>query len=186
MKKQRYALVSVFDKKKLILICKKFAKYNISIIATNSTAKQIKKLGFSCELVSDLTKFREILGGKIKTLHPKIYASLLHNRKIKSHLKTFKQLKFPIIDFVIVNLYPFEKIIRTNKDTEECIEMIDIGGPALLRSSAKNFDFVTTITDINDYNLLDRNLSANNGSTSLSFRKKMAAKAFKTTSRIKN
>ena len=139
-------------------------------------------MGFSCELVSDLTKFREILDGKIKTLHPKIYASLLHNRKVKSHLKTFKQLKFPTIDFVIVNLYPFEKIIRTNKNTEECIEMIDIGGPTILRSAAKNFEYVTTISSISDYEKFINNLELNNGSTNLNFRKKMARKAFATTS----
>ena len=93
MKKKRYALVSVFDKKKLKLICEKFVKFDINIISTGSTAKQINKLGFDCELVSDLTKFKEILDGRIKTLHPKIHTSILFNRKIESHLRAFKQLK---------------------------------------------------------------------------------------------
>ena len=112
MNKKKYALVSVFNKKKLRLICENFIKFNISIISTGSTSEQIKKLGFSCELIADLTKFREILDGKVKTLHPKIHASLLFNRNIKSHLRTFNQLNFPTIDFVIVNLYPFAKIIK--------------------------------------------------------------------------
>ena len=151
MKKKRYALVSVFDKKKLKFICEKFKKYNINIISTGSTAKQIKKLGFSCELVSDLTKFKEILDGRIKTIHHKIHASLLHSRKKKSHLKTFNQLRFPTIDFIIINLYPFKKTIKIKENPEECIEMIDIGGPALLRSAAKNFKFITAISNIYDY-----------------------------------
>ena len=186
MKKKRYALISVFDKKKLKLICEKFIKYNIGIISTGSTAEQIKKLGFSCELTSDLTKFREILDGRIKTLHPKIHASLLYNRKIKSHLRTFNQLKFPTIDFVIVNLYPFEKTIRTNKNAEKCIEMIDIGGIALLRSAAKNFEFITTVSSINDYEKFIKNLEFNRGSTNLNFRKEMAYEVFTTTSSYDN
>ena len=186
MKKKRYALVSVFDKKKLKLICEKFVKFDINIISTGSTAKQINKLGFDCELVSDLTKFKEILDGRIKTLHPKIHASILFNRKIKSHLRAFKQLKFPTIEFVIVNLYPFKKIIRTNKNAEKCIEMIDIGGLALLRSAAKNFEFITTVSSINDYEKFITNLELNKGSTNLNFRKEMAQKVFTATSSYDN
>ena len=186
MKKKRYALVSVFDKKKLKLICEKFIKFDINIISTGATAKKINKLGFNCELISNLTKFKEILDGRIKTLHPKIHASILFNRKIKSHLRAFNQLKFPIIDFVIVNLYPFKKIIRTNKNDKKCIEMIDIGGLTLLRSAAKNFEFITTVSSINDYEKFIKNLEFNKGSTNLNFRKEMARKAFTTTSSYDN
>ena len=186
MKKKRYALISVFDKKKLKLICKKFNEFNIDIISTGSTANQIKKLGFNCELISDLTKFKEILDGRVKTLHPKIYASLLHNRKIKSHLKTFNQMNFPTIDFVIVNLYPFEKIIKTKKTAEKCIEMIDIGGSSLLRAAAKNFKFITVVSSIDDYEKFITNLEFNKGNTNLNFRKDMSYKAFTTTSAYDN
>ena len=186
MKKKRYALISVFDKKKLKLICEKFIKFNIGIIATDSTAEQIYKLGFDCELVSDLTRFKEILDGRVKTLHPKIHASLLYNRKNTTHLRTFDRLNFPTIDFVIVNLYPFEKIIRTNKNINECIEMIDIGGTALLRSAAKNFESITTVSSINDYEKFIKNLEFNNGNTNLNFRKAMAYKVFYVTSSYDN
>ena len=151
MNKKKYALISVFDKKNLFLICKTLKKYNINLISTGSTAKEIRKFGFNCKLVSNLTKFPEILDGRVKTLHPKIHASLLHDRSKKSHLATFKKLDFPIIDFVIVNLYPFEKVIRFSNDPKKCIEMIDIGGPTMLRSAAKNFKTLTTISSISDY-----------------------------------
>ena len=179
---KKYALVSLYNKDKIQFLCQILNKHNIEIIATGSTSLQIKKIGYKCHSVSKLTKLKEMFDGRIKTLHHKIHASLLFNRKKNNHLKEFGSLNFPKIDFVIVNLYPFESAINNSKKNPKLIEMIDIGGPTLLRSSAKNFDFVTTITDINDYNLLDKNLSANNGTTSLPFRKRMAAKAFKTTS----
>ena len=178
MNKKKYALISVFDKKNLFLICKILNKYNISLISTGSTAKAIRKHGFSCALVSDLTKFPEILDGRVKTLHPKIHASLLHDRNKKTHITTFKKLNFPIIDFVIVNLYPFEKIIRSSNDLNDCIEMIDVGGPTMLRSAAKNFNALTTISSISDYNKFIKNIEKNKGNTSLEFRKKMAQKVF--------
>ena len=186
MNKKKHALISVFDKKNLFSICETLIKYNIALISTGSTAKEIKKNGFSCKVLSNLTKFPEILDGRVKTLHPKIHASLLHDRSKKSHLTTFKKLDFPIIDFVIVNLYPFEKIIRFSNDQKKCIEMIDIGGPTMLRSAAKNFKTLTTISSISDYKIFIKNIEKNKGETSLDFRTKMAQKVFLRMSKYDN
>ena len=175
---KKYALVSVYDKKYLSSLCNVLKKYNIGIISTGSTANEILKLNYDCELVSDLTKFKEILDGRVKTLHPKIHASLLFKRKNNKHYKTFKKLKFPIIDFVFVNLYPFQEVIKKTKEIDKCIEMIDIGGPALLRSSAKNYHSVTSVCNINDYKNFINQMNFNRGYTSIQFRKKMAIKVF--------
>ena len=182
MNKRKYALISLFDKTNLTLLCKILNKHNIRIISTGATSKEIKKLGFECKSVSTLTKFPEILNGRVKTLHPKIHSSLLYKRKNKSHAQTFKKLNFPKIDFLIVNLYPFEKAIKNNINYDECLEMIDIGGPALLRSAAKNFESLTAICNIKDYPKFINNLEKNNGETTILFRKKMAQKIFYQTS----
>ena len=182
LKEKKYALISVFNKQKLNILCAGLKKFNIEFISTGSTAKYIKKLGFKCYEISKLTKFPEILDGRVKTIHPKIHASLLFDRKKESHRKIFNKLQFPQIDFVIVNLYPFEKFIKNNTNEEKCIEMIDVGGPTMLRSSAKNFFSVTTISETSDYNKLIVNLKKNNGETSLEFRKLMAKKVFSITS----
>ena len=181
-KNKRYALISTFDKSGLKKICTNFKKYNISIISTGETRRYIKKIGFKCISVESLTKFKEILDGRVKTLHPKIFASLLFKRNNKQHIKTFDNLDFPKIDFVIINLYPFKKTISKKSKIDECIEMIDIGGPSIIRASAKNFFDITTICDPKYYVNFIKNLNKNNGNTSLSFRKKMSQKVFELTS----
>ena len=182
MKRKSYALISTFDKEKIEQLCEALTKYKINIISTESTSIYIKKYGFKCHSVSKFTKFKEILDGRVKTLHPKIHASLLFNRDKKNHKKQFNELGFPTIDFLIVNLYPFPPLQKKLLNFNNYIEMIDIGGPALLRSAAKNYNSVTVISDKSDYNLLIDNLNKNNGSTTLRFRQKMAAKAFAVTS----
>tara|TARA_Y100000590_G_scaffold457263_1_gene609537 strand:- start:433 stop:1950 length:1518 start_codon:yes stop_codon:yes gene_type:complete len=177
-----YALISVYDKSNLPQLCRLFKKYKIKIISTGNTAKHIKKLGYSSMEISNITKFKEILDGRVKTLHPKIHASILFKRKNKKQSSFFKKLKVPEINFVIVNLYPFNKFIKSNTVIENCVDMIDIGGTALLRSSAKNFSSVTTITNTNDYKQLIREIENNKGATTLKFRKKMALKVFRLTS----
>ena len=179
---KKFALISVYDKTNIEKICYLFKKYNITIISTGSTAKCINKIGYNCLKVSSLTKFQEILDGRVKTLHPLIHASLLFDRKNKEHVKQFNKLKFPIIDFVIVNLYPFDKINKNNFDKNSLINFIDIGGPALIRSAAKNYNFMTPIYDPKDYKNLLANMKKNNGKTSLDFRKRMAGKVFNYTS----
>ena len=176
-----HALVSVYDKSYLRTICLVFKKYNIGIISTGSTAKKIKSLGFKCQHVSELTKTKEMLDGRVKTLNHKIHASVLFNRKKEDHIKKFKNLKFPKIDYVIVNFYPFNKDFN-QKNKLDKIEMIDIGGPAMIRSASKNFDSLTTISSTKHYKELVDELNKNKGSTSLNFRIKMAKNNFKETS----
>ena len=176
-----FALISVFDKSNLDFLCDLFKKYKIGIISSGSTSKRIRSLGYNCVEISKLTKFNEVLDGRVKTLHPNIYISLLHNRNNYDHKKTFKNTNFPKIDFVIVNLYPFSKY-KKNK-SYNAIEMIDVGGPTLLRAAAKNFESVTPINSPSDYPLLMKNIERNSGITDLSFRKKMAAKTFKAISK---
>ena len=179
----RSAIISVYDKSNLKILCKYFVNNNINIISTGNTAIYIKKIGFKCKLIGNLTKFKEILDGRVKTLHPNIHASILFDRDKKNHKNQFKKIKFPIVDFVIVNLYPFEQYIKNNQNIEQCINMIDIGGPALLRSAAKNYKSVTTICDPKDYNKFIKNINFNNGITSLYFKKQMAKKVFFKTSK---
>ncbi len=178
---KKNALISVYDKTSLNKICNILDKYNIGIISTGATAKKIISLGFPCKEISNLTKFKEILDGRVKTLNPKIHASILYKRKNLEHEKTFKQLNFPIIDIVIVNFYPFTKI-SDKENPEKKIEMIDIGGPAMIRSASKNFESITTICDKKYYEPLIKELTKHKGETSLGFRKKMAEKNFKLTS----
>ena len=177
------AIISVYDKTDLKILCNYFKNNNINIISTGNTAKHIKKMGFKCQLVSSVTKFKEILEGRVKTLHPNIHASLLFDRYKKKHTNEFKKIKFPIIDFVIVNLYPFEKFIKKNSNYEKCIEMIDIGGTALLRSAAKNHKSITVISDPKDYKKLINNIKIDNKNKNLLFKKQMAKKAFLKTSK---
>ncbi len=174
-----FALVSLYNKKNINFLCNVLKKNNIGIISTGSTSKKIKSLGFACYEISRLTEFNEALNGRVKTLHPQIYISILHNRKNKNHRETFKKSNFPKIDYVIVNLYPFTKFI--NKKHEDVIEMIDIGGSTLLRASAKNYESVTSISSPEDYKSLKNNIQKNYGSTDLAFRERMAKKTFKLT-----
>ena len=178
---KRNALISVYDKSEIKKICDVFDRFNIGIISTGATAKKIISLGYKCKEISSLTKFKEILDGRVKTLNPKLHASILFKRNNPEHQKTFNKLKFPIIDFVIVNFYPFKKV--SNKEvTEKKIEMIDIGGPSMIRSASKNFASVTTICDKKFYDPFIKEMIKNNGITSLAFRKKLAEKNFKLTS----
>ena len=172
---KRNALISVYDKSEIKKICNIFDRFNIGIISTGATAKKIISLGYKCKEISSLTKFKEVLDGRVKTLHPKLHASILFKRNNPKHQKTFNKLNFPTIDFVIVNFYPFTKIL--NKEvTEKKIEMIDIGGPSMIRSASKNFASVTTICDKKFYDPFIKEMIKNKGITSLSFRKKLQKK----------
>ena len=149
-------------------------------MSSGSTGKKIRELGFKCKDISKLTNFKEMFGGRVKTLNPLIYSSLLYIRDDKIHKKQFQLLKMPEIDIVVVNLYPFKRFVKQYKN-EETIEMIDIGGPSLLRAAGKNYKYVTPIIDVIDYKKLVKNLNKNNGTTDIVFRKKMALKVFKQT-----
>ena len=178
--KQKFALISVFDKKNLKYLCSNLNKFNYSFVSSGSTGKKIRELGFRCKDISKLTNFKEMFGGRVKTLNPLIYSSLLYIRDNKIHKKQFQLLNMPEIDIVVVNLYPFKKYLKKNNN-DQIIEMIDIGGPSLLRAAGKNFKYITPIIDIIDYKKLVTNLYKNNGSTDIIFRKKMAIKVFKQT-----
>ena len=178
---KKYALISVYDKRNLNFLCKNLKQFNYNFISTGSTSEKIRKLGYRCIEVSKITKFKEILNGRVKTLNPKIYGSLLFVRDSKSHVKEFKKLNVPRIDIVVINLYPFEKFLL-KKDHKKIIEMIDIGGPSLLRAASKNFKYITAVSSKKDYSSLIKNLKKNDGNTDLNFRKKIASKVFKLTS----
>ena len=178
--KKKFALISVFEKKNLKYLCSNLDKFNYSFMSSGSTGNKIRELGFRCEDISKLTKFKEMFGGRIKTLNPLIYSSLLYIRDNKIHKRQFQLLNMPEIDIVVVNLYPFKKYLKKNNN-DQIIEMIDIGGPSLLRAAGKNFKYITPIIDIMDYKKLVTNLYKNNGTTDIIFRKKMAFKVFKQT-----
>tara|TARA_B100000029_G_scaffold208875_1_gene206724 strand:- start:7140 stop:8678 length:1539 start_codon:yes stop_codon:yes gene_type:complete len=176
--KINFALISVSNKYKLNNILKILKKYKINLISSGGTFKKIKSLGYKCIEVSDYTNFPEILDGRVKTLHPKIHAGILYKRNKSSHKKVLKSLKFKGIDLVITNFYPFKKILNQRSNHKKIIDNIDIGGPTLVRSAAKNYNDVTVITKIDQYKELIDELNSNNGRTSLQFRAKMSEEAF--------
>ena len=178
MKKIRSALISVSDKSNLKPLLQTLKKNNVKLISSGGTFRTIRKLNFKCLEVSDFTGFREILGGRVKTLHPKIHAGILNKRTNKLHLKDLKNNNFENIDLVIVNFYPFEKTLKQTKSHNKIIENIDIGGPTLVRAAAKNYNDVAIITSPNQYPELINELKINNGSTSIQFRKNMSQLAF--------
>ena len=178
MKKIKTALISVSDKKNLKPLLNTLKKNNIKIISSGGTYKEIKKLKFKCIEVSEFTSSPEILEGRVKTLHPKIHAGILNKRKNKIHLKDLKKNNFENIDLVVVNFYPFEETLKNTKSHEKIIENIDVGGPTMVRSAAKNYQDVTVITSSNQYGELIEELKKNKGSTSLIFREKLSRIAF--------
>ena len=178
MKKIKTALISVSDKRNLKPILSSLKKNNIKIISSGGTYKEIKKLKFKCLEVSRFTNSPEILEGRVKTLHPKIHAGILNKRKNTTHLKDLKNNNFENIDLVIVNFYPFEQTLKNTKNHNKIIENIDVGGPTMVRSAAKNYNDVTVITASNQYEELIEELNKNKGSTSLEFREKLSRIAF--------
>jgi len=178
MKKIKSALISVSNKSNLKSVLQVLKKNNIKLISSGGTFKEIKKLKFKCLEVSDFTGFNEILGGRVKTLHPKIHAGILNIRNDKSHLKDLKNNNFENIDLVIVNFYPFEQTLKKTKSHNKIIENIDVGGPTMVRAAAKNYQDVTVITSTEQYSELINQLKVNSGSTSLKFRERMSQEAF--------
>ena len=176
--KIKNALISVSDKTELTPILKILKKFKIKIISSGGTYSAIKKLGYDCTEISKYTDFKEMLDGRVKTLHPKIHAGILHDRHNKKHRSEMNKEKFPAIDLIIVNFYPFQKTVIDSKNPRKIIENIDIGGPTMVRAAAKNFKNVTIITNKNDYQSLIKEMKQNNGKTSLKFRELMSSKAF--------
>ena len=176
--KIKNAIISVSDKTELTPILKVLKKFKIKIISSGGTYRSIKKLGYDCTEISKYTGFKEMLDGRVKTLHPKIHAGILHDRHNKKHQNEMNKEKFPSIDLIIVNFYPFQKTVIESKNQKKIIENIDIGGPTMVRAAAKNFRDVTIITNKNDYQSLIKEMKKNHGNTSLEFRELMSSKAF--------
>ena len=181
LKKINRAIISVSDKSNLKIILPTLKKFKIEIISSGGSFKKISNMNYDCLDISNYTGFSEMLEGRVKTLHPKIHAGILYKRNSKKHKIDLKKKKISNIDLVIVDLYPFEEQLKKNKNFNKLIEYIDIGGSALIRSAAKNFNDVTIISDIKDYKELSNELKKYNGSTSFKFRKFMSAKAFSLT-----
>lgn len=173
------ALVSVSDKRGIVALCRTLESLGIEIISTGGTMKLLRQEGVHVIAISQYTGSPEILDGRVKTLHPAVHAGLLFRRDIPAHVETMAQAKYDPIDLVVVNLYPFEQTVANPKATEEeIIENIDIGGPSMVRSAAKNFDAVAVVVNPDDYAELAAQLKANQGALTQDFRRNLAAKAF--------
>ena len=166
IKKIKTALISVSDKSNLKPLLQALKKINVKIISSGGTFKEIKRLKFNCTEVSEFTGANEILNGRVKTLHPKIHAGILNKRKNKIHQKELRLYNYENIDLVIVNFYPFEKILKKTKNHKKIIENIDIGGPSMVRSAAKNYNDVAVIVSNKQYSELINELKKNKGGTS--------------------
>ena len=167
------ALLSVFDKDRLIELVTHLSAYHVELVATGSTAKLIQESGFMCKEVSEITNFPEILDGRVKTLHPKIHGGILAKPQNKDHQQTLNDQGIEPFDLIIAGLYPFEETLKKPAVSfDDTIEMIDIGGPCMIRAGAKNYESVCVITSTEQYDMLLEEIAATNGGTSLSFRKK--------------
>ena len=175
------ALISVSDKTGLIEFAQFLADQNISILSTGGTAKALRDAGINVTDVSEHTGFPEIMDGRVKTLHPKIHGGLLGVRSDAKHQQAMSDHAIAPIDLVVINLYPFEATVAKGAGFDECIENIDIGGPSMVRSAAKNHAFVTIVTDPTDYAQVMNEMRANNNATSAKTRKELAAKAYSRT-----
>ncbi|MCI4626037.1 MAG: hypothetical protein L3V56_08745 [Candidatus Magnetoovum sp. WYHC-5] len=181
--KIRSALISVSDKTGLVDIGRQLVELSIRIISTGGTAKALKDAGVDTSEVSDYTGFPEILDGRVKTLHPKIHGGLLARRNKQAHMDTLHLHGIFPIDMVIVNLYPFEQTIAKKGTTlDEALENIDIGGPSMLRSAAKNFMDVVVIVEPTDYTPIVDEIKSSEGLVSIATRKRLAQKVFALTS----
>src|SRR5690349_21467133 len=172
------ALLSVSDKTGLLDFAKKLAGQGVELISTGGTAKALKDAGLTVSDVSELTGFPEMMDGRVKTLHPKVHGGLLAIRDNAEHANAMKAHDIAPIDLLVVNLYPFEATVEKRAGFEECIENIDIGGPAMIRAAAKNHDDVAVIVEAHDYQAVLDELAANAGATTLSLRRRLAAKAY--------
>lgn len=177
----RKALISVSDKRNIVEFAQKLVENGFEIISTGGTKKVLDDAGITTLSIDEITGFPEILNGRVKTLHPKVHGGLLSLRDNENHQKQVKDNHIDYIDLVCVNLYPFKQTIENPNTTfDEAIEQIDIGGPSMLRSAAKNYKFVTVVTDIKDYDKVIKEIEGN-GDTSLETKKSLSAKVFRLT-----
>ena len=172
------ALLSVSDKTGLVEFGKFLSEQGIEILSTGGSAKTLADAGVPVKEVAEHTGFPEMMDGRVKTLHPTIHGGLLALRDNDGHVSSMKEHDIGAIDLLVVNLYPFEETVEKGADFATCIENIDIGGPAMIRSASKNHAFVTVVIEAADYDDVMTSIKENNGATSANLRKKLAAKAF--------
>ena len=175
------ALLSVSDKSGLVELGQKLAAHGVELVSTGGTAKALRDSGLDVKDISEITGFPEMMDGRVKTLHPKVHGGLLAVRDNPEHAGAMEEHAIGAIDLVVVNLYPFEATVMRGAERDEIIENIDIGGPSMVRSAAKNHQFVTIVTDPADYDRLAGEMDGKGGATSLEFRRSCAAKAFAAT-----
>ncbi|MBW2023300.1 MAG: IMP cyclohydrolase [Deltaproteobacteria bacterium] len=183
MSKIERAIISVTDKSGVAEFAKELSEFGVEILSTGGTARVLREAGVKVKDISDYTGFPEMMDGRVKTLHPKVHGGLLAIRDNPDHAKAMKDHDIRPIDMVVVNLYQFEKAVQKEGVTlDEAIENIDIGGPSMLRSAAKNFKYVTVIVDPADYQRVLEEMKNSGGQTSLGMRFELARKVFKLTS----
>ncbi|PJE27775.1 phosphoribosylaminoimidazolecarboxamide formyltransferase / IMP cyclohydrolase [Pseudooceanicola antarcticus] len=174
----RRALISVSDKTGLVDLARALAERGVELLSTGGSAGMLREAGLEVRDVADVTGFPEMMDGRVKTLHPKVHGGLLALRDDEGHVAAMNEHGIGPIDLLIVNLYPFEETVAKGADYDTCIENIDIGGPAMIRAAAKNHKFVNVVVDVDDYQPLLEELTANDGSTSYAFRQKLALTAY--------
>ena len=182
MAKIKRAILSVTDKSGIQEFAKRLHEMGVELVSTGGTARTIRDAGVPVKDVSEITGFPEMMDGRVKTLHPKVHGGILAIRDNEQHVKQMEEHGIPAIDMVVVNLYAFEKTVAKEGVTlAEAIENIDIGGPTMLRSSAKNFRYVTVVVDPGDYDKILKEMEENDGATTLKTRFELARKVFATT-----
>ena len=182
MRKIERAIISVTDKSGIVDLAKSLSEFGVEILSTGGTARALRDGGVSVKDISEYTGFPEMLDGRVKTLHPKVHGGILGMRDNPEHVKMMKEHGIENIDMLVVNLYEFEKTVAKKGVTiEDAIENIDIGGPAMLRSSAKNYRDVTVIVDPADYGVVLKEMADSGGATSIETRFHLARKVFQLT-----
>ena len=176
------ALISVFSKDGLEPIVRKLHEQNVTLYSTGGTEEFIKNLGIPVVPVEDITSFPEIFGGRVKTLHPKIFGGILNRQDNPTDVAQMQEFNIPQIDVVIVDLYPFEKTVASGASESDIIEKIDIGGISLIRATAKNFKDTVIVPSVNEYELFLQLITEGNGTTTLRQRRQLATKAFNVSS----
>ena len=178
MKKMKTALISVFHKDGLDELLKKLNADGVSFLSTGGTQKFIEEQGYKCQKVEEVTTYPSILGGRVKTLHPKVFGGILGRRDNEGDQEQMKQYDIPEIDLVIVDLYPFEQTVASGAQEQDIIEKIDIGGISLIRAAAKNFKDVVIVPSKAEYGVLLDILNKQGAETTLEQRRMFATKAF--------
>ncbi|ERT58327.1 MULTISPECIES: MGS-like domain protein [Prevotellaceae] len=178
VKQIKTALVSVFHKDGLETLLAKLDSEGVKFLSTGGTQRFIESLGYECQTVESVTSYPSILGGRVKTLHPKVFGGILARRENEGDKAQMQQYDIPAIDLVVVDLYPFEETVASGASEQEIIEKIDIGGISLIRAGAKNFNDVVIVPSKNEYGMLQGILDKNGAQTTLEERKQFAERAF--------